>query len=151
MSQLKHLIDQAIKNKGIQDAFAQFPVEIWKDCGINEVEDTILQLDKLALAKLNPENEEETAGIWRAQNSYSSLLEKLSERYLDEVLAGLKSKYEETRFWISHVFMNAPNAKALKPINEYLQNDMPDHSLAVANAAFQACKKKQSIFRRLLG
>lgn len=154
MGKLKILLEEAQKGKDIQESqYGRFPFEIASGCGPEEVKDIITGLDELFLRKERIEDWDGDSqdDIWYAQRDFSGLLQRLTNKYPNEISQGLKSHYPETRFWVACAFEKAPSVEAISSLAEYLLNEMPEHHRKVGVAAFKACKKQKNFFKRLFG
>jgi len=154
MSRLQELIDESNKDNSLMEkVYGSFPVGIAKDCGIEEVIEIIKRLDELSEEKEKIESWDGDSmdDIWRVQNGFSELLEKILPKYASEVIAGLKSNKSETQFYISYALLKSPTTEAISPLAEYLLNDIPQHQREIGESALKACKNKRGILTRLFG
>ena len=152
MSRLQQLIDNAIKEKSIiEKAYGAFPVEIASDCGKSEVKEIIERLDELSLEKTKVEkwDGDTQDDIWRAQSGFSELLENILPKYVSDICKGLKSEYNDTRFYICYALSKSPSSEAIDTLSEYVENEMSKDHREIAFSALKACKKKIGIFKRL--
>lgn len=153
MSKLRELLDKAYEGKDIQEkVYGRFPFEISSECGAEEVLEIILSLDGFQSEKEKIEDWDGDSqdDYWRLQKDYSKLLARLTSKFPLEVVSGLKSQCLETRFWVAYALSEAPTAKAIPAINEYLESEMPKHHRSTAEKALKACKSKVSLFARML-
>lgn len=143
MSRIQELLEKAYQGKSaIERSYSSFPLEIYGECGATEVAEIISRLDQLCEDKRNIENWDGDASddIWKAQYNFSQLLEKLTPEYPKQVVAGLKSHEEGTRFWVAHAFTQSPNAYVVSELQDYLRGSMVEHHKEVAVAALEACQ-----------
>jgi len=141
MSKRQKLIDEANKGKNIQEiVYGNFPVEIYKNCGPEEVQDILGRLDQLSIEKEKIEDWDGDSqdDIWRVQSGFSELLEKLTREYAELIVMGLKSNRPDTRYYIFHALWKSPNPKAVTFLAEYLLTEMPDLYREVGQKALMA-------------
>lgn len=148
MSKLQQLIDRANEGKNIQEiVYGNFPVEIFKYCGEEEVRDILIRLDQLSIEKEKIEDWDGDSqdDIWRVQSGFSELLEKLTGKYAGIISEGLNSSRADTCFYVSHAFWKSPPPKAIQPLAEYLLRDLSDLYRDVGQKALAACKRKRGV------
>ena len=154
MSKLTELLTKAQEGKSLQEKlWGKFPVEIYKDCGPEEIQEILERIDSLSKEKLKVEqgDGDSYTDLSKAQGGFSELLEKLTSKYPNEILQGLSSSSEDTAFWVVHAFLKSPNKAAVAPLSQYLLQELPEFYRDAANQALVACKNKQNILNRVFG
>ena len=142
-SVLQQLLEEAQNEKSPQErGYGRFPIEIAERCGRAEVKEILQRLDtlgsdKASLPAWDTDSQDE---IWRVQKGFSEVLERLTAKYIDELVLGFESEVNETAFWVAHAILNAPNDKAIEPLVSYLERDIPELNRKVASEALAACQ-----------
>lgn len=154
MSKLRELLDKAYEGQDVQEkVYGRFPFEISSECGAEEVLEIILSLDSFQSKKeeVKDWDGDSKDDYWRLQKNYSKLLASLTSKFPQEVVSGLNSYCIETRFWVAYALSEAPTAKAVPAIKEYLELEMPKHHRSTAEKALKACKSKVNLYSRMFG
>lgn len=142
---LQSFLNRAQKGKDQQGrSYGKFPTEIATQCKEAEVLEILQRLDTLGKEKGNlPDWDGDSQdAIWRAQKGFSETLEKLTDKYTEQIALGLKSEVPDTTFWIAHAFWKSPSANAVQALTEYLHQEIGELHRKVASDALEACRKR---------